>query len=222
MKDRVNFAPNIPQTVSLEFPEGRKLETGNVMYSLVGGRVMFLAPDVSQKIQQLGVKPGEPFSICKRWNGQRARASVTRWDVWLTPKAEQERAKEEAGADLIPVLQRSLDAQALRKPQVVTMPTPAFPLAPTGTDGPNPMPLPGEPSLPVPIPVPVPISRKPPQVGKIPFNVAFQETVKIVKEGLEGAGEQWNDEARQGMVSTILIAAANQGWLAVWERGEAA
>jgi hypothetical protein len=37
VKDRVNFAPNIPQTVALEFPEGRKLETGNVMYSLVEG-----------------------------------------------------------------------------------------------------------------------------------------------------------------------------------------
>ena len=206
MKDRVNFAPNIPQTVSLEFPEGRKLETGNVMYSLQGGRVMFLAPDVSQKIQQLGVKPGEPFSICKRWNGQRGRGSVTRWDVWLTPKAEQERAKEES-TDLADTLQRSIAAsQARRAGGVLEMPTPLPAMAKTGTDGATAVILPA--SLP----------RKPPQVGKIPFNVAFSETVKIVKEGLEGAGEQWNDEARQGMVSTILIAAANQGWLTLWER----
>ena len=210
MRDRVIFAPNVPQLVSLMFPEPRQLENGHFMFTLSDQRVMFLASDVAQKIQGLGVKPGEQFSICKRWNGERGRGSVTRWDVWLSPKTEQSRAAEESEADLTPVLQRSIEAVNARKGSVVPMPTPAPALAPTGTDGPQPAVIPA--SLP----------RKPPQMGKIPFNVAFQEAVKLVKEGLEGNSEQWNDEARQGMVSTILIAAANQGWLTVWEREGAA
>jgi hypothetical protein len=57
---------------------------------------------------------------------------------------------------------------------------------------------------------------------RIPLDVAFREILALVKDGLERNGEQWNDGARQNAVSTILIAAAKQGWLTVWERGEAA
>ena len=206
MKERLIFAPNIPQNIALEFPEGKQLGTGNVMFSLEGGKICFLAPDVALKIQQLGVKPGETFGICKRWNGAKGRGSITRWDLWLTPQTEQARAKGES-EDLTIAPQRSPEApQTRRTSQVAEMPMPALALQPTGTDGPSPMPLPA--SLP----------RKPPQPGKIPFNVAFEETVKIVKEGLKTNGEVWNDEARQAIVSTILIAAANQGWVGLWER----
>ena len=86
------------------------------------------------------------------------------------------------------------------------MPTPPFELQPTGTGGPAPRRQ-------------IAVSA-PPQ--KIPFDVAFREAVALVKNGLEAAEDQWNDEARQGMVSTILIAAAQHGWLTVWERPDAA
>ena len=206
MKDRVIFAPNIPQTIALEYAEGRKLETGNVMFSLMGGRVMFLNPDIALKIEQLGVKPGECFGICKRWNGQRGRASVTRWDVWLTPKSEQNRATEQSPGNL-DASPRSINGPSSPpRPQVVEIPLPARALQPTGTDGPKAAPCPQT------------LPRKAPQMERIPFNVAFTEAVKIVKDGLQANGEVWNDQARQDIVSTILIAAANHGWVTVWER----
>ena len=204
MKDRILFDPNIPHTLALEFPEGKRMRTGNVMFSLLGGRVMFLAPDVALKIKALGVKPGESFTICKRWNGLKGRASVTRWDVWRPAQA----ADEEKQADFFGVLEGGNGAVRSRLAPVLPMPTPAAPLAPTGTE-----------CAAVPALALGSGARKP---GKIPFNVAFAEAVKIVQSGLQANGDQWNDEARQGMVSTILIAAANQGWLTVWERSDAA
>jgi len=60
-------------------------------------------------------------------------------------------------------------------------------------------------------------SRKPTRVC-IPYNVAFREVLQFVTDGLKQAGEQWTDQARQDAVSTILIAAAKQGLLSLWER----
>lgn len=80
-------------------------------------------------------------------------------------------------------------------------------LAPTGTEGKA---------------VPMPrrsIALTPPSSNRIPFNVAFREVVKFVSEGLKDSGEQWNDEARQGAVSTALISASQAGWIGPWERG---
>ena len=31
-------------------------------------------------------------------------------------------------------------------------------------------------------------------------------------------GEQWSDAARQDLVSTVLITAQREGWLALWKR----
>ena len=207
MKDRIFFAPNVPQTLALEFAEGRRMRTGNVMFSLLGGRVMFLAPDVALKVKALGVKPGESFTICKRWNGLKGRASITRWDMWLTGQSERGRANEDKQADFFGVCEGGNGDVGPRRAPVVRMPTPPAPLAPTGTEC---------------AAVPAPSFRLPPQSGKIPFNVAFTEAVKLVNEGLKGNKEQWNDEARQGAVATILIAASKLGWLTLWERPDAA
>lgn len=69
---------------------------------------------------------------------------------------------------------------------------------------------------------PVPVPRLALAVStpplKVPYNVAFQEILQFVTAGLQAAGEQWNDEAKQGLVSTILIQGARDGYLTIWER----
>ena len=54
--------------------------------------------------------------------------------------------------------------------------------------------------------------------GPIPMNVAFREVTAFVTSELKAAGEQWTDQAKQDIVSTVLISAAKKGWLKVWER----
>lgn len=75
----------------------------------------------------------------------------------------------------------------------------------TGTDGP--------------LPKRQPVIAPPPP-KRIPYNVAFVEVCAFVTAGLKEAGEQWNDQAKQDMVSTILISAAKAHLLTLWERGE--
>lgn len=53
---------------------------------------------------------------------------------------------------------------------------------------------------------------------KIPMNQAVIDAVRMVQTAMRVTGEQWSDDSRQGLVSTILIASERQGWLAVWER----
>ena len=52
----------------------------------------------------------------------------------------------------------------------------------------------------------------------IPFNVAFAEIVHFVTRTLNESGEQWSEQSRQDLVSTVLISAGKQGLLGVWER----
>ena len=53
---------------------------------------------------------------------------------------------------------------------------------------------------------------------RIPYNVAFREIVQFVITELKQSGEQWSDQARQDLVSTVLIGASRQNLLDVWER----
>ena len=56
----------------------------------------------------------------------------------------------------------------------------------------------------------------------IPLNVAFREITRFVVAELNASGEQWSENSRQDLVSTLLIAAQKANLLGVWERGEAA
>jgi hypothetical protein len=50
--------------------------------------------------------------------------------------------------------------------------------------------------------------RRPP--GKVPYDVALREIVRVVRKNLEDCSEQWSDEARQDLVSTLFTAAAKE------------
>jgi len=58
----------------------------------------------------------------------------------------------------------------------------------------------------------------PPPPLKIPLNLAVAEAVRMVVQALKESGEQWSDAARQDLVSTVLIAAQKEGWIAPWQR----
>jgi len=61
-----------------------------------------------------------------------------------------------------------------------------------------------------------PTAFRPP--GPIPFNIAFREVLQFVTAELKAAGEQWSDQSRQDIASTILISAAKSKLIGVWER----
>lgn len=68
MKEKVVFKINVPVELCLADSEGKEME-GHfdevIMYNLSDGRVMFVPPTVRDQVRKFGLKPGEPFSICK-------------------------------------------------------------------------------------------------------------------------------------------------------------
>ena len=68
MADKVEFATNVPVPVVLAYDDGREVEGKfgtQVMYSLEGGRVMYVPPVVQEQIRKLGIRKGEEFYITK-------------------------------------------------------------------------------------------------------------------------------------------------------------
>ena len=66
--ETVSFPPNQPVTVSLKYPQPKRIDTQmgeRFMYSLQDGRVMFLFPEQAEQITQLGVNVGEEFTITR-------------------------------------------------------------------------------------------------------------------------------------------------------------
>lgn len=218
MNDQLNlvqFAPNVPQQLALSDPEGMILEgrfKDQVFYQLTDGRGMVLDMDTAAKVNLLGLQKAEAFSICKNWSGR--PKDPMEFTVWLSPSSEKQRAATEDPEDLMEQLRLSIEMarqpkSVPRKPLERVSASPQM-IRGTGTNGPAPQPQ------------ALPFSTPPSRPGKqqIPYNVAFLEVTQFVTKNLDAAGEQWSDQARQDMVSTILISAAKQGLLSVWERGK--
>jgi hypothetical protein len=204
------FHPNTPQVLALASSERYPLRNKGYFFEAQGDMWFFLNTAAAESLAALKLQPGETFGICRRTAG----TAKPYWDIWLTPETEQRRAGKEieagTGADLTPLLVASI-REKRRQANRTVLPMPSPPaeeaLQPTGTDGPAPIPLAacGKRSLP----------------PRLPYNVAFQEVLAFVTAGLKHAGEQWNDQAKQDLVSTVIITASKQGWLTLWERGAA-
>jgi hypothetical protein len=166
-----------------------------VLFALADNRRLYATPELARQIKGLGVKELESFGVRKWKKGRNVH-----YDVWLSPATEKAKAIEEA-----PAIAAEL-SKPLNYANLVQMPAPAEELPATGTEG----------RL---IPAPRRAASATPRSNVIPFNVAFREVTRFVQDELKATGEQWNDEARQGMVSTVLIAAAKNGWVGPWERG---
>ncbi len=210
--NRFRFSPNVPAIVSLAQAEGDyDSQAGTVTYQLSDGREMVVNTEFATRINLLELQPGETFGVCKRVTEDRHPAY---FDVWLSPAAEQERAKQEMEAEAVPVAPLAVPgrkgATRMRQmpPAAIARDAALFDQKGTGTYGPVPRMQPAPAARPVPAP-------------PIPFNQAFIEAVKIVRDGLKEAGVQWGDGPQQDAVSTLLIGALNRGWIGPWERNNA-
>jgi len=216
MPPSIRFRPNIPHMLSLSDPTGEyDSGTNEVTYPTSQGELLVVSYKTACKLNQLDLKPGDQFGICKRVDQQ----GIVTWDIWLAPQTEQQRAVEEQNEDagfVAPVLNsaperiRAVPAAPRRKPIAPEQAPFEFDRRGNGTHGPAPQPA---------IAASAKQHRTPPS-ARIPYNVAFREVTQFVTSELKSTGEQWNDQAKQDMVSTILIAAAKQGLLEVWERGK--
>lgn len=219
MPDNVRFKSNVPQVLALSDPTGELGDGNQVTYPTTCGRLLVVSYQTAVKLNELDLKPGEQFGICKEADEH----GVTKWRVWLAGSSENARAAAQEPAPEPPSeLERQLGAsialangagprEVKRKP---VSPQKAFEWdrRGTGTHGPTPAPA----AIPALAKAPARTDRPAP----IPYNVAFREVTAFVTKELGIIGEQWNDQAKQDMVSTVLIAAAKQGILTIWERGE--
>jgi hypothetical protein len=88
MRETIEFDPNVPQRVALQYSTGRIVDGRNgqrVMFSLVDGRVMFLDLEVAEQVNQLRPKPGETLTVCKSKSGRE-----TAWFVEREPRSGEQ------------------------------------------------------------------------------------------------------------------------------------
>src|SRR5690349_5709585 len=91
-RQKVELNPNEPVTITLAYGTGKmQPDRGygpSVMNSTVDNRVLFLDLATSQKVNHLGVQPGESITICKQCRKGQPREYV----VSLSVATERARA----------------------------------------------------------------------------------------------------------------------------------
>ncbi len=91
MSEIINFEFNIPVEVALRFTEPRifpsRFDGGDDrhMFSTTDGRVMYVSPLTSARINALQLAKGECFWICKRKNGRLTEFTVSRERMSASP-----------------------------------------------------------------------------------------------------------------------------------------
>ena len=91
MKEVVKFSINTPVEVTLQYQTGKHVEGrygGQVMYSLLDGRVMYVPPYVEQRLQELAIGAGEPLILCRREVTAGDRHKIE-WSVRRAPQPPQ-------------------------------------------------------------------------------------------------------------------------------------
>ena len=97
MADKVEFATNVPVPVVLAYDDGREVEGKfgtQVMYSLEGGRVMYVPPVVQEQIRKLGIRKGDEFYITKSEVKNGTRRTI-HWIVDANDSSEPSAAEPE-------------------------------------------------------------------------------------------------------------------------------
>jgi len=91
MSEIIKFEFNVPVEVALRFTEPRvfpsQFEAGDDrhMFSTTDGRVMYVTPLTSARINALALAKGECFWICKRKNGRLTEFAVSREPMSVNP-----------------------------------------------------------------------------------------------------------------------------------------
>ena len=113
MIEKVNFQPNVPVRLALKFADG-KLSEGRfgdqMYYTFTDNRGAYLDLDVAAKINQLELKPGEPFEICKYHSGR--KGDRPQWDVRRVEGVPAQPPEPPLERDL----RRSLEARGIPAP----------------------------------------------------------------------------------------------------------
>jgi hypothetical protein len=91
-KEKITFQINIPIEVKLAYSDGKKV-TGpygdSFMYTLQGDKIMFVPQYVRDRIQQLQLKVGEPFRICKRELRSAEGKTWVEWQVNMVTRSHR-------------------------------------------------------------------------------------------------------------------------------------
>jgi hypothetical protein len=219
--EKLVLQPNLPECIALKFADG-KLSEGRfgdqMFYTLVDGRGWYADLDVAAKVNLLELRPHEPFWVCKRMSGQRGSKPII--DVYRGDVAPQVRAA--AAATGLPPTE--VEAPQPPAPQRVAVegcagasaatPAPASwaafepPRSSNGNGssghGANGSPANGAAKPPY-------AARIPASLQKVPYDVALRRILHSVVGALKAEGEQWSDESRQRLVSTLVIQACEDG-----------
>jgi hypothetical protein len=84
LREKVTFDPNVPIAVTLEFDHGKEVPSARggsqFQYFLDRDRIMYVEPEVAERITASGARAGDTLEICKRSRriGQQTR---TEWEV---------------------------------------------------------------------------------------------------------------------------------------------
>src|ERR1039457_1227557 len=100
MKELVKFQINTPVEVALQMDAGERVQGRygeQVMYSLLGNRVMYVPPYVEQRFQELAIAAGEPLVLCKQRDGR----NRTEWSVKRAPLQLSMAPNGTAAADFV-------------------------------------------------------------------------------------------------------------------------
>ncbi|SPF37308.1 hypothetical protein SBA4_20031 [Candidatus Sulfopaludibacter sp. SbA4] len=104
MNEVVKFPINTPVEVTLQSEAGKRVEGrygGQVMYSLLDGRVMYVPPYVEQRFQELAIGAGEPLLLSKREVKEGNRNRIE-WSVKRAPQQPLAPANGSSAADSVP------------------------------------------------------------------------------------------------------------------------
>lgn len=207
----MQFTPNVPVEIALKFTDGKSVEGrfgDQMMYSLSkpADHVVYLDNDVAAKLNILEPRKGEVIHACKRWSGKKTEKPV--WDFWRGGADQQGpvpvREDEPRSTSPLPTSGPTATTQSGNNTS-----TSASSIKPNGngSNGYSNGHAGANPNLPIP-------------PTKIPMNIAVIEAVQMVQTAMKATGEQWSDQSRQDLVSTIIIQAGREGWLTIWERGK--
>jgi hypothetical protein len=238
MSDIIKFEFDQPVELALKFAEPKVFASqfaggdDRHMFSTTDGRVMYTTPLVATKIKALGVQPGEFFFICKRKDGRLTDYTVYREGNEL-PAASRPTAVSSGGwsKKTFPPLKSNLPERVYYKPELSPAAESTLEqqlrasidmvnsrkaeeqgdgtLAVMAPPAPQPRPA-AQPPAPV----------KAAAIVKIPMDRAVIDAVRMVQAAMKECNEQWSDQARQDLVSTILIGAQREGWIQCWNRGD--
>ena len=87
MSEILRFNVNVPAEVALRYGEGKRVQGRfgeQVMYTLVDDRVMYVPVCVADRIEELEMRPGQQFEICKA----EVRDGNRKWIEWFVRRLE--------------------------------------------------------------------------------------------------------------------------------------